>query len=80
MPFPRQLKWALPLMAGSTWLLAATQLMAGDERRERMAYTTRRPAALDLYLSGAEGSMRQMADGHGHNYDATFSPDGRCGA
>jgi Tol biopolymer transport system component len=65
MPFPRQLKWALPLMAGSMWLLVATQLVAADERRERMAYTTRRPAALDLYLSRAEGSMMQMTDGAG---------------
>jgi len=77
MPFPRRLKWALPLVAGSTWLLAATLLMAGDERRERIAYTTRRPAALDLYLLEPESSKTQITDGHGHNYDATFSPDGR---
>jgi Tol biopolymer transport system component len=40
-------------------------------------YTTRRPAALDLYLFEPKSSVRQITDGHGDNYDATFSPDGR---
>ena len=76
-PFRGRLRWTLLLLAGSTWPLAATVLMAVDERRERIVYTTRRPPALEVYLFAGGSSARQVTDGPGHNYDATFSPDGR---
>jgi TolB protein len=71
------MKWASQLVSGALWLLAASVLMAADERHERLLYTTVRPAALDLYLFEPGSVAKALTDGPGHNYDATFSPDGR---
>jgi TolB protein len=48
-----------------------------DLPRERIVYSTRRPANWQLYLFGAGPSPKQITDDPALNYDATFSPDGR---
>jgi Tol biopolymer transport system component len=48
-----------------------------DLPRERVAYTTRRPADWQLYLFEAGSSPKRITDDPALNYDATFSPDGR---
>ncbi len=45
--------------------------------RERIVYTTRRPANWHLYLFEAGASPKQITDDPALDYDATFSPDGR---
>jgi Tol biopolymer transport system component len=45
--------------------------------RERIMYTTRRPASLQLYLFEAGSPPKPMTDDPALNYDATFSPDDR---
>ena len=64
-------------MAGPMWLLAATLLVSGDLPRERICYTTRRPANWHVFLSEEGSPPRRMTSGLALNYDATFSPDGR---
>jgi Tol biopolymer transport system component len=72
------MKWTVRLAAGALWwLAAATLLMAEDERRGRLLYTSIRPAALDVYLFEPGSAAKALTDGPGHNYDAAFSPDGR---
>src|SRR5262245_31594437 len=65
------------LVGAALWILASTVVMAADERRERLLYTSIRPAALDVYLFDPGSPPRALTDGPGHNYDATFSPNGR---
>ncbi|HVS87475.1 MAG TPA: hypothetical protein VHF01_04550 [Candidatus Acidoferrum sp.] len=48
-----------------------------DLPRERIVYSTRRPANWQLYLFEAGSSPKQITDDPALNYDATFSPDGR---
>jgi TolB protein len=48
-----------------------------DPPRERVAYTTRRPADWQLYLFEAGSSPKRITADPALNYDATFSPDGR---
>ncbi len=64
-------------MAGSAWLLAVTLLVSGQLPRERICYTTRRPANWHLFLAEEGSPPRQMTSGPALDYDATFSPDGR---
>jgi Tol biopolymer transport system component len=51
--------------------------LAAELPRERILYTTRRPASLQLYLVEAESPPKPITDDPALNYDATFSPDGR---
>ena len=48
-----------------------------DLPRERIVYSTRRPANWQLYFFGAGSSPKRITDDPALNYDATFSPDGR---
>jgi TolB protein len=45
--------------------------------RERVVYTTRRPANWHLYLFESKSSPKQITDDPAPDYDAIFSPDGR---
>ncbi len=80
----------LPSMARPAVLFAAlvsSALMQGDAQspaaraanlpRERIMYTTRRPASLRLYLFEAGFPPKPITDDRALNYDATFSPDGQ---
>ena len=64
-------------MAGPVWLLAVTLLVSGELPRERICYTTRRPANWHLFLVEKGSSPRRVTSGLALDYDATFSPDGR---
>jgi Tol biopolymer transport system component len=56
------------------WLGAVA--IGSDLPRERIVYTTLRPANLELYLFSG-GAAKQITDDPALDYDATFSPDGR---
>lgn len=56
---------------------ARTRRVREDLPRERIVYSTRRPANWQLYLLEAGSSPKQITDDPALNYDATFSPDGR---
>jgi len=78
--------WGLVAIA-SVLLAAATMVKGGDLPRERIVYTTLRPANWELYLleqnssssasSFSASSPRQLTDDPALDYDSTFSPDGR---
>lgn len=75
---PRSLSNSLcVLVVGVAWVAIATPLWATELAHERIVYTTRRPAALDVYLFEPRVSPRQISSGAALSYDATFSPDGR---
>ncbi len=75
---PRSLSISLcVLVVGVAWVAIATPLWATELAHERIVYTTRRPAALDVYLFEPRVSPRQISSGAALSYDATFSPDGR---
>ena len=79
------------VMVGASVLLALVGVSAGlayrhharirwvreHLTRERIVYSTLRPANWQLYLFEAGSSPRQITDDPALNYDATFSPDGR---
>jgi Tol biopolymer transport system component len=73
----RRLKPKIASMAGSVWLLTVTLLVSGELPRERICYTTRRPANWHLFLVEEGSPPRQITSGLALDYDATFSPDGR---
>jgi TolB protein len=54
----------------------AAVAIAGELPRERIVYTTLRPANWELYLFGSD-APKQITDDPALDYDATFSPDGR---
>src|SRR3954451_15768387 len=52
--------------------------IAADLRRERLVYTTLRPANKDLYLfEPASAASKAITDDPALDYDPTFSPDGQ---
>lgn len=56
---------------------AASTLCAAELPRERIVYTTLRPANWELYLFEPNAAPKQLTDDPALDYDATFSPDGR---
>jgi TolB protein len=58
-------------------LLSAAVLTAGDLPRERIVYTTLRPANWELYLFDHGAAPKQLTNDPALDYDPTFSPDGR---
>ena len=50
---------------------------AGELPRERIVYTTVRPANWELFLFERDAAPKQITDDPALDYDATFSPDGR---
>jgi len=52
-------------------------VFAGELPRERIVYTTVRPANWELYLFKTNAAPKQITDDPALDYDATFSPDGR---
>jgi len=52
-------------------------LAGGDVPRERIVYTTVRPANWELYLFEQGSSPKQITNDRALDYDPTFSPDGR---
>jgi TolB protein len=58
------------------WLWFAAVTTGGDLPRERIVYTTLRPANWELFLFEHDKSPRQLTDDPALDYDATFSPDG----
>ena len=49
----------------------------GDLPRERIIYTTHRPAGWQIFLTQPETAPRQLTDDPELSYDGAFSPDGR---
>ena len=52
-------------------------VFAGELPRERIVYTTLRPANWEIYLLEQNAAPKQITDDPALDYDATFSPDGR---
>jgi WD40-like Beta Propeller Repeat len=50
---------------------------AGELPRERIVYTTLRPANWEMFLFEPNAAPKQITDDPALDYDATFSPDGR---
>jgi len=65
------------LTIGVLAVFSASVTFSGELARERIVYSTRRPANWQLYLFEAGSSPKQITDDPALNYDATFSPDGR---
>lgn len=66
-------------LAFAAWVSVNVQSPAAratDLPRERIVYTTRRPATRHLYLFETGSSPKQITDDPALDYDATFSPDG----
>jgi TolB protein len=60
------------------WLCFGPTVTGGDLPRERIVYTTVRPANWELYLfEKGSSSPKQITNDPALDYDATFSPDGR---
>ena len=60
------------------WVWFGAVVCGGDLPRERIVYTTLRPANWELYLFERHSSSpKQITDDPALDYDATFSPDGR---
>jgi Tol biopolymer transport system component len=59
------------------WLWFGAVVTGGDLPRERIVYTTLRPANWELFLFEPNGAPKQLTDNPALDYDATFSPDGR---
>jgi len=58
-------------------LLSTAVLIGGDLPRERIVYTTVRPANWELYLFDHGAVSKQVTNDPALDYDPTFSPDGR---
>ena len=54
----------------------ASIVFAGELPRERIVYTTLRPANWEVYLFEPDAAPKQITDDPALDYDATFSPDG----
>jgi TolB protein len=63
--------------ASITGLLFGAVLAGGDLPRQRIVYTTVRPANWELYLFERGSSPKQITNDPALDYDPTFSPDGR---
>src|SRR5438045_2593446 len=68
-----QFRCVLALITAST----AFGAIAGDLPRERLIYTTLRPANKELYLFEPGAAAKAITNDPALDYDATFSPDGR---
>ena len=65
------------LTSGLIAAWSASIIFAGELPRERIVYTTVRPANWELYLFEPNAAPKQITDDPALDYDATFSPDGR---
>jgi TolB protein len=72
-----KVRWLVNLMIGLATLCRSSIGDAGDLPRERIVYTTLRPANWELYLFDGAAAPKQLTDDPALDYDATFSPDGR---
>ncbi len=68
---------ALYLIVAVSGACCGAIAFAGELSRERIAYTTVRPANWELFLFEPNAAPKQIADDPALDYDATFSPDGR---
>jgi len=59
------------------WLWFGAVGTGGDLPRERIVYTTLRPANWELYLFDHGAAPKQLTNDPALDYDPTFSPDGR---
>ncbi|HEY2343494.1 MAG TPA: hypothetical protein VGH90_10710, partial [Chthoniobacteraceae bacterium] len=57
--------------------ISCSSLCAANLPRERITYTTLRPANWDLFLFAGKHERRQLTNDPALDYDATFSPDGK---
>jgi TolB protein len=67
------IRFAVAISTVSTVSIA----FAGELLRERIVYTTVRPANWELFLVEPNAAPKQITDDPALDYDATFSPDGR---
>jgi TolB protein len=58
-------------------LFLAAALTSGELPRERIVYTTLRPANWELYFFDHGAAPKQLTNDPGLDYEAAFSPDGR---
>lgn len=67
----------LRLLGLAAVAISCSSLVAGELPRERLIYTTLRPANWELFLFAGKSEPRQLTNDPALDYDATFSPDGK---